>query len=71
MTSKTYQLERLTCPSCVLKIKAMMKRTKGVKSSNVMFMASKLKVTFDESIIKSEEIKRNLDKLGFKVLAEI
>lgn len=69
MTTKTFQLETLTCPSCVAKIEGMLKRTNGVSKSEVLFNSSRVKVSFDESVVDSETIKTNIDKLGFEVLS--
>lgn len=70
MITKTYQLNTLTCPSCMAKIEGALKRTKGVKESEVLFNSSKAKVTFDESIVESKDIKNTIEKLGFRVLGE-
>jgi len=70
MKSKTYQLETLTCPSCTAKIEGMLKRTEGIKESEVLFNTSRVKVSFDENTIESEAIKSKIDKLGFTVLSE-
>lgn len=70
MTTKTYQLETLTCPSCMAKIEGMLKKTEGVKESEVLFNSSKAKVSFDEIVVNSEEIKSKIERLGFKVLGE-
>ena len=70
MTSKTYQLETVTCPSCIAKIEGMLGKTEGVGSSVVLFNTSRVKVGFDESVISSDEIKRRIGKLGYKVLGE-
>jgi len=70
MTTKTYQLETLSCPSCMAKIESVLKGTKGVTESEVMFNSSRAKVSFDESEISSEEIKNTIEKLGYKVLGE-
>ncbi|MBC8587213.1 heavy-metal-associated domain-containing protein [Paratissierella segnis] len=70
MITKIYQLETLTCPSCSAKIQGMLKKTDGVKESEVLFNSSKVKVTFDETKIESETIKGKINKLGFDVLSE-
>lgn len=70
MITKTYQLDTLTCPSCTAKIEGMLKKTKGIKESEVLFNSSRVKVTFDESLLSSETLKENIDKLGFDVLSE-
>ena len=70
MTNKTYQLETLTCPSCVAKIDGAMKSTKGIGKAEVLFNSSKVKVEFDESVITPLEIKTKIQKLGYQVLSE-
>ncbi|HHV59086.1 MAG TPA: heavy-metal-associated domain-containing protein [Clostridiaceae bacterium] len=70
MIAKTYQLETISCPSCIAKIEGMLKRTAGVLSSEVLFNSSRVKVTFDENIITSEDIKKKISNLGYKVLGE-
>lgn len=70
MTKKIYQLETVTCPSCIAKIEGMLKKTAGVIESEVLFNTSRVKVTYDENVIATEEIKDKIDKLGYKVLGE-
>ncbi len=70
MMNKTYQLETVTCPSCIAKIEGMLKRTQGIQEAEVMFNSSRVKVAFDESVVDGETIKGNIAKLGFKVLSE-
>lgn len=71
MVNKTYQLNTFTCPSCTMKIEGALKKTKGVKDYDVLFNSSKVKVTFDEEIIKNEEVKEILIGLGYEILKEI
>lgn len=70
MTTKTYQLETLTCPSCMAKIEGALKRTKGVEKSEVLFNSSRAKVTFDENVLDSAAVKKVIETLGFEVLGE-
>jgi len=70
MTTKTFQLETVSCPSCVAKIEGMLKRTDGVAESQVSFATSKVKVSFDETRIGSDQIKDRIGKLGYQVLGE-
>lgn len=70
MTTKTYQLETLTCPSCMAKIQGVLRKTDGVKEAEVLFNSSKAKVAFDEGIVNSEGIKKTIEALGYKVLGE-
>lgn len=70
MINKTYQLETVSCPSCIAKIEGMLKRTPGIGEAEVLFNTSRVKVAFDENLIDSEAIKNNIAKLGYKVLGE-
>lgn len=69
MTKVTYQLEPLTCPSCVLKIEGTVGKTNGVESAKVLFNSSKLKAEIDEAKVKPEEIRRIIEKLGYDVIS--
>ncbi len=70
MTSKTYQLETLTCPTCVKKIETAVKRMDGVKKVDVAFNASRVKVNFDESLGDGRDIRKTIERLGFGILGE-
>lgn len=70
MVTKTYQLETVHCPSCIAKIEGMLKRTKGVEKSEVLFNSSRVHVSFDESAVTSEEIRKNITGLGYQILGE-
>lgn len=70
MIKKTYQLETVSCPSCIAKIEGMLKKTAGIETSEVLFNTSRVKVSFDENIITSEDIKNKINNLGYKVLEE-
>lgn len=70
MITKTYQLETLTCPNCVVKIEGMMKKTKGISEGEVLFNTSRVRINFDEDILSSEDIIAKIEKLGFDVLGE-
>lgn len=70
MTTKTYQLETVTCPSCIAKIEGMLKKTSGIKTSEVLFNTSRVKVAFDENVVASEDIRNKIENLGYKVLGE-
>ncbi len=70
MTTKTYQLETLTCPTCVKKIETAVKQMAGVNEVEVLFNASKVKVKFDESLEEGKDIRRTIERLGFGILSE-
>lgn len=70
MTTKTYQLSTLTCPTCTMKIEGALKKTKGVKEYDVLFNSSRVKVKFDESVVDNDDIKFTIERLGYQVLSE-
>ncbi len=70
MTTKTYQLETVTCPSCIRKIEGMLGKTGGISESEVMFNSSRVRVAFDEAAISSDQIKARIAALGYSVLGE-
>lgn len=68
MTKVVFQLEPLTCPSCVKKIETALSKTAGVNEAKVLFNAGKVKAEFDQSAVKVEEIEKVIQKLGYPVL---
>lgn len=70
MTTKTYQMETVSCPSCIAKIEGMLGQTEGIKESQVMFNSSRVKVAFDEAQVDSNAIKAKIAALGYQVLGE-
>jgi len=69
MSKAVYQLEPLTCPSCIKKIETTLNKTEGIESAKVMFNSSKVKTEFDESKTKAEKIQETIQKLGYPVLS--
>lgn len=70
MTKAEYQLEPLTCPSCVKKIESTLSKKDGVETVKVLFNSSKVKTEFDETKIDADKIKNMIIKLGYSVLKE-
>lgn len=70
MRTVKFQTEPFTCPSCVKKIENVVGKKNGVDSTQVMFNSSKVKVSFDESLISSTEIAKAITELGYPVLSE-
>lgn len=70
MAQKVYQLETVSCPSCIAKIEGTLKKTAGITRTEVLFNTSRVKVEFDENLISSDEIRNRIDGLGYTVLSE-
>ncbi|MGJ7923026.1 heavy-metal-associated domain-containing protein [Neobacillus sp. LXY-4] len=69
MTKAVFQLEPLTCPSCIKKIETALNKTTGVVSAKVLFNAGKVKAEFNESAVQVNQIGEMLEKLGYPVLS--
>lgn len=68
MTTAKFQLETLSCPSCIKKIETALKKQSGVNEVKVLFNASKVKADFDETTITVECLEETITKLGYPVL---
>ncbi|MCQ6273478.1 heavy-metal-associated domain-containing protein [Bacillus sp. V3B] len=68
MAKVVFQLEPLTCPSCIKKIETTLNKTEGVDSVKVLFNSSKVKIEFDETKIESYQLEETIKKLGYPVL---
>lgn len=67
MKKATLQLETLTCPTCVTKIEGAVRNMNGIEQVGVLFNASKLKATFDETVTSADEIVKTVENLGYSV----
>lgn len=68
MTTAKFQLEPLTCPSCIKKIETKLGKMNGVEEARVLFNSSKVKTTFDEDQVTTDELKTTIEKLGYPVI---
>ncbi|HLR63582.1 MAG TPA: cation transporter [Lentibacillus sp.] len=62
-----FQLEPLSCPSCIKRIEGTLNKQKGVKDARVLFNSSKVKAMYDESVATPEELVAIIEKLGYPV----
>lgn len=69
MTKAVFQLESLTCPSCIRKIETTLNKTAGVESAKVLFNSSKVKADYHESQVQASELEEKIRKLGYSVLS--
>lgn len=66
----TLQLETLTCPSCVKKLETALTGVKGVETAAVMFVLSKVKVSYDEALVDVESLVKRINQTGFRVMGQ-
>lgn len=45
-------------------------KTKGIRSAEVLFNSSRVRVSFEEKEVESQEIKNLIEKLGYQVIGE-
>ena len=69
MLKAVFQLEPLTCPSCIKKIESTLNKTAGVDSAKVIFNLGKVKVEFDETQIQVGQVEAVIKNLGHTVLS--
>ncbi len=62
MATVKFQLETLSCPSCIKKIETVLNKQMGVKEASVLFHSSKVKIAFDETKYNSRTARENNHK---------
>lgn len=65
----SYQLDPLTCPSCIKKIESTLNKQIGVEKVKVLYHSSKVKIEFNETMIDADNLEQILKKLGYPVLS--
>jgi copper chaperone CopZ len=69
MQSAEFQLEPLSCPSCIIKIERTLEKKEGVEEARVLFNSSKVKVEYNEVQASEEVLQETIEMLGFPVIA--
>jgi copper chaperone len=69
MSKAVYQLETLTCPSCIKKIEGVLGREEGVKEAKVLFNSSKVRAQYNEEVVSAKQLQDVIEQLGYPVLS--
>ncbi|HLW30933.1 MAG TPA: heavy-metal-associated domain-containing protein [Aequorivita sp.] len=69
MKTKRFQLETLTCPSCITRIEGVLKKEPGVEKAKVLFNSSRVKIDYDEEKVSADRLAEVIEKVGFPVLS--
>lgn len=69
MKKAVFQLETVTCPSCIKKIEGALNKIAGVDSVKMLFNSSKVKIEFDETQIQVKDLEEVVKNLGYEVLS--
>ncbi|MGH4124849.1 MAG: heavy metal translocating P-type ATPase [Clostridium sp.] len=67
-TSKTFKIEGMTCAACVKAIERVTKKLDGVIGANVNYATEKLNISYEPSKVRISDIKKAVEKAGYKVL---
>lgn len=67
---RTLNLEGMTCAACAKAIERATGKLDGVESSSVNFASEKLLIEFDPSKLRVSDIKRAIEKAGYKAYEE-
>lgn len=64
-----FQLETLTCPSCITRIEGVLNKEPGVENAKVLFNSSKVKIEFDEKKVSTDRLAEVIKKVGFPIIS--
>ena len=67
MADITIKVEGMSCMHCVMRVKKAVESLKGIQSSDVQIGV--VRVAFDESAVKKEDIEKAIINAGYKVAA--
>ncbi|SMC25795.1 Cu+-exporting ATPase [Clostridium acidisoli DSM 12555] len=70
MASKTLKIEGMTCAACAKAVERASKKLDGVDEANVNFATEKLSISFEQSKVKVSDIKRAIEKAGYKAIED-
>ncbi|MDU1442973.1 MAG: heavy metal translocating P-type ATPase [Clostridium cochlearium] len=68
MKKEIFNVEGMTCAACAKAVERSSKKLDGVQEASVNFASEKLNITFDENKLNKEDIKKAVEKAGYKLL---
>ncbi len=68
MTTKTFDIEGMTCTACAKAVERVTRKLPGVEESNVNYATEKLSITFTEEVTP-KQIQATIEKAGYKAIA--
>lgn len=68
MKTKEINIGGMTCVNCENKIERVLKKKDGIKAVKVSYSSGKAHITYDESVIKLEEIERLIEDSDYQVV---
>ncbi|MBU3142485.1 heavy metal translocating P-type ATPase [Clostridium sp. CF012] len=68
--NKTMKIEGMTCASCAKAVERATRKLAGVTEANVNYATEKLIISYDPSKVKIIDIKKAIEKAGYKAIEE-
>jgi Cu+-exporting ATPase len=68
MKKTTLNIEGMTCAACAARIEKVTNKLDGVKNASVNFASEKLNISYDESTVSLDNVKKAVEKAGYKAL---
>ena len=69
-TNKTLKIEGMTCASCAKAVERATRKLEGVAEANVNYATEKLNISYEGSSVKISDIKKAIEKAGYKAIEE-
>ena len=70
MALKSLKIEGMSCAACAKAVERATTKLNGVLEANVNFATEKLNISYDPSMVRVSDIKRAVEKAGYKALEE-
>ena len=70
MIEKSLKIEGMTCAACSRAVERVVSKLDGVESASVNLASEKLSVSYDGSKLRLSDIKKSVEKAGYKAIDE-
>lgn len=71
MKEQIIKIDGMSCTACAARVERVVKKLEGTESANVNFAAESLKISYDDTLLKEEQIEAAIEKAGYKVHKEL
>lgn len=71
MKNIVLKINGMTCAACANAVERATKKLEGITESNVNFDAKKLNITYDETKLTVDDIKKAVSIAGYEALEEV
>lgn len=65
MIKKTFRVDGMTCPNCVMKVEGIEDDLPGIKQVSASYQKGRMIVEFDETLVGEAEILAAVKKAGY------